>query len=143
MINSLVNFNYWLNSNWWSRASNKNLNEKICNTDFSFTFHTLLGEQFVCMCAQSLHHVCSLWPQDHSPPGSSTHGVFQARILGWISMPSFRGSFQLRDRTQIFCIGRKILYHWATQEVPRDTIYSNIKSNMVYNLTILNYIPSL
>ena len=28
-------------------------------------------------------------------------------------------------------------------EVPRDTMYSNIKSNMVYNFAILNYIPSL
>ena len=57
MINSLVNCNYLLNSNWWSRTWNKNLNEKICNTDYSFTFHTHLGKQFVCMFSQSLHHV--------------------------------------------------------------------------------------
>ena len=27
-------------------------------------------------------------PMDHSPPGSSVHGIFQARILGWVSFPS-------------------------------------------------------
>ena len=25
---------------------------------------------------------------DHSPPGSSVHGIFQARILEWVAMPS-------------------------------------------------------
>ena len=27
-----------------------------------------------------------------SPPGSSVHGIFQARILEWIAIPSSRGS---------------------------------------------------
>ena len=27
-------------------------------------------------------------PMDHSPPGSSVHGIFQARILEWVAMPS-------------------------------------------------------
>ena len=33
-------------------------------------------------------------PMDCSPPGSSVPGVSQARILEWVAMPSFRGSFQ-------------------------------------------------
>ena len=51
----------------------------------------------------------SLWPMDCSPPGSSAHGIFQARILEWVAMPSFRGSSQPRDWTHIFyasCTGR-------------------------------------
>ena len=40
-------------------------------------------------------------PTDCSPPGSSVHGVFQARILEWVAMPSSRGSFQPRDQTYI------------------------------------------
>ena len=32
-------------------------------------------------------------PMDCSPPGSSVHGVFQARILEWVAIPFFRGSF--------------------------------------------------
>jgi len=30
------------------------------------------------------------YPMDHSPPGSSVHGIFQARILEWVAMPSSR-----------------------------------------------------
>ena len=29
-------------------------------------------------------------PVDCSPPGSSVHGILQARILKWVAMPSFR-----------------------------------------------------
>ena len=32
-----------------------------------------------------------------SPPGSSVHGILQARILEWVAMPSSRGSSQSRD----------------------------------------------
>ena len=32
-------------------------------------------------------------PKDHSPPGSSVHGILQARILEWVAMPSSRGIF--------------------------------------------------
>ena len=31
-------------------------------------------------------------PMDYSPPGSSIHGILQARILDWVAMPSSRGS---------------------------------------------------
>jgi len=34
---------------------------------------------------------------DYSPPGSFVHGFFQARILEWVAMPSFRGSSPPRD----------------------------------------------
>ena len=42
-------------------------------------------------------------PMDCSPPGSSVHGIFQARILEWVAMPSSRGSFWPRDRTCHSC----------------------------------------
>ena len=38
-------------------------------------------------------------PMDCSPPGSSVRGISQARILGWVAMPSSRGSSQPRDPT--------------------------------------------
>ena len=53
-------------------------------------------------------------PMDCSPPGSSVHGILQARILEWVAMPSTMGSFLPRDQTQvscISCISRQILYH--------------------------------
>ena len=56
---------------------------------------------------------------DYSPPGSSVHGIFQARILEWVAIPFFRGSSQPRDRTCVSCVScivRQILYHCATRE---------------------------
>ena len=36
-------------------------------------------------------------PVDCSPPGSSVHGILQARILEWVAMPSSRRSSRPRD----------------------------------------------
>ena len=44
---------------------------------------------------------------DFSPPGSSVHGILQARILEWVAMPSSRGSSQPRDQTQVSCIASR------------------------------------
>ena len=43
-------------------------------------------------------------PMDCSPPGSSVHGILQARILEWVAIPFSRASSQLRDQTQVSCI---------------------------------------
>ena len=50
-------------------------------------------------------------PMDCSPPGSSVHGISQARILEWVAISFSRGSSQPRDQTCVFCIGR-----WANRE---------------------------
>ena len=53
-------------------------------------------------------------PMDCSPPGSSLHGILQARTLEWVAMPSTRRSSQPRNRNHVFyvsCIFRWILYH--------------------------------
>ena len=56
-------------------------------------------------CAQSLQSCPTLWDaMDCSPPGSSVHGILQARILEWVAMLSSRGSFQHRDWTLVFCV---------------------------------------
>ena len=61
---------------------------------------------------------------DCSPPGSSVHGILQARMLEWVAIPFSRGSSQLRDRIHISCIGRRILYHWAARESQRSSTWS-------------------
>jgi len=43
-------------------------------------------------------------PMDCHPPGASVRGIFQARILEWVAMPSSRGSSQPGDRTHVSCI---------------------------------------
>ena len=41
---------------------------------------------------------------DCSPPGSSVHGILQARILEWVAISFSRGSSQPRDRSRVSCI---------------------------------------
>ena len=56
-------------------------------------------------------------PMDRSPPGSSVHGILQARILKWVAIPFFRESSQPRDQTLV-SPGRQILYHLSHQGSP-------------------------
>ena len=46
----------------------------------------------MCSVAQSCPTLCD--PMDCSLPGSSVHGILQARILEWVAMPSSRGPSQ-------------------------------------------------
>ena len=53
-------------------------------------------------------------PMDCSPPGSSIHGISQARILEWVAISYYKRASQPRGRThvsRVFSIGRRILYH--------------------------------
>ena len=71
----------------------------------------------VCSVAKLCLILCD--PMDCSPPGSSVHGIFQARTLEWVAISSSRGSSQPKDETHVSwssCIGRQTLYHWATWE---------------------------
>ena len=55
-----------------------------------------------CMCAKSLRLCLTLYDSiDFSLPGSSLHGILQARILEWTAVPSTRGSSQSRVQTRI------------------------------------------
>ena len=53
-------------------------------------------------------------PMNCSLPGSSVHGILQARILKWIAISFSRVPSGPRDQTFVSCTGRWILYHWAT-----------------------------
>ena len=68
-----------------------------------------------------LSHFCHVWllVTPWSPQGYSVHWIFQARILECVTMSSCRGSSWPRDPTCVFCIGRLILYHWATWETSK------------------------
>ena len=65
----------------------------------------LLWETWVfSVCAQSLSCPTLGDLMDHSPLGSSVHGIFQARIWKWVAISSSWGSSPLRDQTLISCI---------------------------------------
>ena len=80
--------------------------------------------------AQALDHATERWwwwfshqvmadscePMDCSLPGSSVHGILQARILEWVAISFSRGSSWPGDWTCISRIDRLILYCCATRE---------------------------
>ena len=69
----------------------------------------------MCMCAKPLQ-LCLTFcdPMDCSPPGSSLHGILQARILEWVAISSSRGSSRLRDRTRV----ASCLLPWQVDSLP-------------------------
>ena len=73
----------------------------------------------LCIYAQSCPTLCN--PMDCSPPGSSVHGILQARILKWVACPPPGDLPDPGDWTHIsciFCIGSQVLHlctTWETQ----------------------------
>ena len=57
--------------------------------------------------------LCNPMAVDYSPPGSSVHGILQARRLGWAAAPSSRGSSPPRDRTQVSLIAGGFFYRFS------------------------------
>ena len=70
-------------------------------------------------------------PMDCSPPGSSVHGIFHARILEWVAISFCRGSSRPRDQTLVFCTHRWIPYYWASREA-RSIRYSECSTQKHY-----------
>ena len=72
----------------------------------------------VCVCGHALSCPSLCNPTDYRPPGSSVHGVSQARILEWVPIHTFRASSWPKDQTHISCVsctGRGVL-HCTTWE---------------------------
>ena len=60
---------------------------------------------FLCVHAEWLQSCLSLPdPVDYSPPGSSVHGILQARIPEWVTIIFSRGSSQLRNQTRVYFV---------------------------------------
>ena len=54
----------------------------------------------------------------YSPPGSSVHGILQARVLEWVAVFFSKGSSWPRDQTQVLCITGRFFIDWATRGSP-------------------------
>ena len=65
-----------------------------------------------CYLVAKLRRVCN--PMDCSPPGSSVHGVSQARILEWVTISFSTESSPPSDRTRVSCIAGRFF----TTELP-------------------------
>ena len=55
-------------------------------------------------------------PMHCSLPGSSIHGIFQARILEWVAISFSKGSCRPRDQTCASRIASRLLTIWASRE---------------------------
>ena len=68
-----------------------------------------------------------LWPHGlYSLPGSSVHGIFQARILEWIAISFSRESSLPRNWPRVSCIAGRFFTDWAMREEevnPRGCCY--------------------
>jgi len=67
----------------------------------------------VCTHAKSLQSCLTLFSS--SPPGSSVHGILQARILEWAALTSSRGTSGPRNQTHI---SYNSLLHWQVGSLP-------------------------
>ena len=103
----------WVNSGSWWWTGRPSMLQSMGSQSRTLSDWTELN---ILTCPQSCLTLCD--PVDCNSPGFSVHGILQVRILQWVAMPSSRGSSWPRDRTCISCIGRQILYHWATFEAP-------------------------
>ena len=84
----------------------------------------LSNDIYICM----LSHVQLFDPMNCSPPGSSVHGIFQARTLEWVAVSYSRGSSQLKDWNWVSCISwfdRWIFTIGATQDAHMYKYYLN------------------
>ena len=71
----------------------------------------------MCMHSQSLQSCPTLYdPMDCSPPGSSVHGILQARILEWVAIHFFKGSSQPSQIyiSYISCIAGGLFFFFLT-----------------------------
>ena len=83
-----------------------------------FYLFILYWKKVKVLVTQSCLTLCD--PTDCSPPGSSVHGILQARILEWMAISFSRGSYWPRDWTRVSCIAGRLFTVWATREALRS-----------------------
>ena len=101
--------------------------EAPCNIELFFLGTDLL---LPCMCVLVTQSCLTLHElMGYSPPGSSVHGIFQARIPEWVAIPFSRGSSRPRNLGLLHC--RQILYHLSHQGSPQ------MKKRLLWILNLL------
>ena len=120
-----INWNNWWRSKKKTKMKTNHDQETVKFWLLLFSFKKWIES------AQLCPTLCD--PMDCSPPGSSVHGILQARILEWVAVPFSRGSFQPRNRTQAFCIAGGFFTAWTTREAisKRDITNPSGISNII------------
>ena len=115
---------------------------RVCHLCIPHHLGMLSVQVYMCVHAQPLSHISvhgiytniyesenvslsvmtdSFDPMVCSPPGSSVHGILQARVLEWVAVSFSRGSPQCRDRTQLSHTAGRFFAFWT----PREALISN------------------
>ena len=79
------------------------------------TSQSLILKRSQSVITQSCPSLCK--PLNYSLPGSSVHGISQARILAWVAISSSRWSSCPRHQTQVCCLAGRFFTIWATRKV--------------------------
>ena len=86
-------------------------------------FYKIITQLITIVCAVCMLSCIPLYdPVDCSLPGSSAHGILQARILEWVAISSCRGSSWCRDQIRFSCISC-IAGRFFTTEPPGSPQY--------------------
>ena len=83
------------------RLTCKSSTSGICKIIKQVYIQRAISREKVKVKVKFLSHVWLCDPVDYSPPGSSVHGILQARILEWVAISFSRASSPPRDRTQV------------------------------------------
>ena len=93
----------------------------IIAKQYQLSYHWTLPTWTVVVESLNCAWLCT--PMDYGLPGSSVHGISQARILKWVAMSFSREISQIRDQICVSHIGGWILYHWATKYVVNNVAF--------------------
>ena len=117
----------------------ENLNKRFSkekNRDGQRSHEKMLNNTNYCCCL--LAKSClTLWPHGMQAARFPCPWEFQAKTLEWVAISFSRGSSLLRDWTWISCIGRQILYCWATRE------YLPIVGKVQIKTTVKDHLSSI
>ena len=88
----------------------------IEQTSFNSKINLIFGRHHIILLFWGAKLCSTLRTMDCTLPGSSVHGISQARTLEWGATFFSKGFFQLRNPTYISGIVRKILCYWVTRK---------------------------
>ena len=100
---------------------------------------------YFCLFAKFSLTLCD--PMDCNPPGSSVHGISQARILEWVALSSARGSSWSRNQTYITYLALQVDYlplNYLATDYP--SVKHIVRAHMIsfyLSITFLIFISTL
>ena len=103
---------------WWGRLSKQQKNHR----------HKIRYVKARVLVAQSCSILCD--PMDCCLPGSSVHGILQARILEWVAISFSRGTSRPWDGTCVSCVIGRFFTFWITREAWSWLLIQKEKKNI-------------